>query len=137
MNFLKNLTDAQLAHAFARIGLGINIALHGWTRIPKMAEFQEFLTKKFEGSFLPSSLVTGMSYGIVTAESIIGALLLIGWQLRATLIAGHLLMFTLLFGVCLVQDWSAAGSQLIYLAFFSVLLATRKYSALGKDGREA
>jgi uncharacterized membrane protein YphA (DoxX/SURF4 family) len=97
-NIMKDLSDAQWAHGLARIGLGINIALHGWTRIPMIHEFAAGMRVKFEPSFLPVGLVGLSSYGIVIAESVIGAMLLAGWQMRATLIAGHLLMFTLLFG---------------------------------------
>lgn len=130
---MKDLSDAQWAHGLARIGLGINIALHGWTRIPMIHEFAAGMRVKFEPSFLPVGLVGLTSYGIVIAESVIGAMLLAGWQMRATLIAGHLLMFTLLFGACSVQDWGAAGTQMVYLAFFSVLLATRRHQALCVD----
>lgn len=132
-NIMKDLSDAQWAHGLARIGLGINIALHGWTRIPMIHEFAAGMRVKFEPSFLPVGLVGLSSYGIVIAESVIGAMLLAGWQMRGTLIAGHLLMFTLLFGACSVQDWGAAGMQMVYLAFFSVLLATRRHQALCVD----
>lgn len=130
---MREFTDMQLAHGLARIGLGINIALHGWTRLPQAHEFANSMLAKFSGSILPGPMVQLTAYGIITAESIVGAMLLLGWKMRAALVAGHLLMFTLLFGTCLLQDWGTAGSQLVYLAFFSVLLATMRHRALCLD----
>jgi len=127
-------SDASLAHAIARIGLGINIALHGWTRIPKFKGFEASLLKDFADSPLPASLVSLSAYGIVTAESMIGTLLLLGLWQRKALLAGGLLMWTLLFGVCLVQNWGAAGVQMVYLAFFAGLLATLRHDKWSLDG---
>jgi len=132
---LRDYTDAQLAHTCARLGLGINIALHGWTRVFRYGDFEKYLTGKFAHSPLPSVLITGSGYGIVTMEAVIGVLLLLGWHLRGALVAGSLLMFLLLTGTCLIQDWGTAGDQLIYVAFFSVLLATLRHGALGIDFR--
>ena len=126
--------DASLAHAIARIGPGINIALHGWTRIPKFKVFEASLLKDYADSPLPASLVSISAYGIVTAESVIGTLLLLGLWQRKALLAGGLLMWTLLFGVCLVQNWSAAGVQMVYLAFFAALLATLRHDKWSLDG---
>ncbi|EIP99117.1 DoxX protein [Opitutaceae bacterium TAV1] len=128
-----SLTDASLAHGLARLGLGINIALHGWTRIPKFSAFSSGLQEQFAGSPLPGSLVQVAAYGIVTAESVLGLLLLLGLWLRFALAAGALLICTLLFGVCLIQNWNAAGSQMVYLAFFAGLLATASHDRLSLD----
>jgi len=127
--------DAALAHALARVGLGINIAMHGWTRIPKFAAFEKYLQEQFAGSPLPASLVTFSGYLIVAAESVIGLLLLLGLFQRLALICGSLLMLLLLFGVCLVWNWNAAGSQMVYLAFFTVLLATLSHDRWSLDAR--
>lgn len=127
-------TDYALAHLVGRVGLGINIALHGWTRIPDFAAFQAFLQQQFEGSLLAPSLVNTMAYVIVGLESVIGLFLLLGLALRYTLLAGGMLMWILLFGVCLVQNWSAAGSQMVYLAIFAALLATVRFDRYSVDG---
>ncbi len=97
-------------------------------------KFQAGLVKDFAGSPLPDGLVALSAYGIVTAESVIGALLLLGLWQRWTLVAGSLLMWTLLFGVCLVQNWTAASAQLTYLAFFTVLLGTLEWGSYSLDG---
>lgn len=130
-------SDAAAAHALARVGLGINIALHGFTRIPRFAEFKQGLLKDFSASPLPAGLVELSAVGIVAAESVIGVLLLLGLFLRGALIAGGGLIFVLLFGVCLIWNWNAAGSQLIYLAFFTVLLATLSHDRYSLDAWRA
>ena len=111
--------------SLARFGLGVNIALHGWTRVFKFGDFTAHLDKQFANSILPHEVVALSSYAIVAGECTIGLLLLAGYGLRPTLTAGCWLMIALLFGSCLTQDWSAAGDQLIYLGFYTVLLALR------------
>lgn len=130
---MKIPDDPRLAHALARIGLGTNIALHGLTRIPKFGEFSAHLHAQFANSILPAPLVQVSAYGITATEATVGTLLLLGLFQRPVLVAGSLLMITLLFGTCLIQNFSVAGDQLIYLAFFTLLLATRKYGALCLD----
>lgn len=125
--------EARWAYAIARIGLGINIALHGWVRIPHFESFEAHLIKQFEGSFLNFQMIQFAAFGIVAAESVIGLMLLLGLFTRTALVAGGMLMWVLLFGVCLVQNWSAAGSQLVYLAFFCVLLASVRYNSFAID----
>lgn len=132
---MKSPTDPQLAHALTRLGLGINIVMHGFARLPNLPGFTAYLEKAFAGSVLPPSLVHFSAYGIVTAECIIGFLLLVGWQLRAALVAGSMLIFGLTFGMCLIQNWDVAGSQLIYLVIFTGLLATRRYDWFSLDSR--
>src|SRR5690606_12269788 len=101
--------DRSLAHAVARIGLGINIALHGLVRWPILDSFASGMQKQFADSILPPALVRASAYGIVTVETVAGLLLLFGLFLRPALLAGSGLMFALLFGSCLIQNWNAAG----------------------------
>ena len=39
-------------------------------------------------------------------------------------------MWVLLFGTCLIQQWNAAGIQLIYLLLVSLLIATLQHDRL-------
>lgn len=116
-----------LAYALGRVCLGTNIFLHGAVRIPHFGQFAAKLQHQFAETFLPASLVQASAYVIVGGEALIGFLLLIGWGLHGTLIAGVLLMLLLQIGTTLVQDWNAASQQLIYIGFYLVLLATIRY----------
>lgn len=127
--------DISMAHLLARLALGLNIAMHGLTRIPRFAEFKGYLTKEFAVSPLPQGLVEISAIGIVAAEAVIGVLLLLGLFQRQALIAGGALMLALLFGVCLIWNWNAAGSQMVYVIFFAGLLATLKYDRWSLDAR--
>jgi thiosulfate dehydrogenase [quinone] large subunit len=119
--------DRALAYLLARLGLGINIALHGVVRIGHISQFAGGLRPEFAQTILPGSLVVLAGYVIVVGEATIGILILCNLWLRSTLVAGTLLMFLLLFGTCLRQDWGTAGTQLIYIAYYAVLLATAQY----------
>jgi thiosulfate dehydrogenase (quinone) large subunit len=116
--------DKALAHGLARLGLGVNIALHGFVRLPNLSGFATDMQKQFAETFLPGPLVYATGYCIVIGEAVVGTLLVVGFWLRPALVAGSLLMILLLSGTCLVQNWSVAGLQLGYLAFYAGLLAT-------------
>jgi thiosulfate dehydrogenase [quinone] large subunit len=125
--------DRSMAYALARIGLGLNIALHGLVRLPHIAGFAAGLRPEFSPTFLPGGLVELTGYGIVIGEAAVGLLVLFGLWLRPALVAGLLLMLLLEFGTCLRQEWNVAGLQLTYVAFYAALLATARYDAWSVD----
>jgi hypothetical protein len=49
--------DFAWAHGLARLGLGTNIAVHGYSRLPNLAGFASHLTEQFAQSIVPASLV--------------------------------------------------------------------------------
>jgi thiosulfate dehydrogenase [quinone] large subunit len=119
--------DRTLAYTLARIGLGLNIALHGLVRIGHIRQFAWDLRSQFSQTILPGALVEIAGYGIVIGESCVGLLILFGVCLRNALVGGLMLMFLLEFGTCLRQDWNAASIQLTYIGFYAILLATLQY----------
>lgn len=125
--------DFSVAHLLGRLALGLNMAMHGLTRIPRFGEFKGYLAKEFADSPLPPALVEVSAVGIVAAECVIGLLLLLGLFQRQALIAGGVLMLGLLFGVCLIWNWNAAGAQMVYVIFFAGLLATLRYDRYSVD----
>jgi len=125
--------DARLAYALSRVGLGINIMLHGVSRLPDLSGFAAGMRDSFGKSPLPPALVYAVSLGIPVAEAVIGALLLVGFELRRVLIAGTWLMILLIGGACSAQNWNAASIQMTYLGFYAVLLATLRYDAYSVD----
>jgi thiosulfate dehydrogenase (quinone) large subunit len=125
--------DLALAHGFARVGLGINIAIHGLTRLGEIPAFASETVKTFAHTFLPSQAVLATAYFIPPAESLIGILLITGLFLRPVLMVGLLLMFQLMFGMTLLQQWFVAGLQLFYVAFYATLLATAGWDYYSVD----
>lgn len=126
-------SDLRLAYALARLGLGLNIALHGLIRIPKLPAFAAGMQETFSGSILPPALVYVTAYGIAIAEVIIGILLILGLVLRPALVAGTLLMILLISACCLIENWSAVGIQMVYLAFYCVMIATATFDSRSLD----
>ena len=103
-------------------------------RLPDLSGFAAGMQKQFGETFLPGSLVYATGYCIAIGEAIIGTLLVLGLWLRQALAAGSLLMILLLTGTCLLQNWSVAGLQLGYLAFYAAMLATATCDRFSIDG---
>src|SRR5260370_40244922 len=114
----------SLAHALVRFALGINLLGHGITRIGNMPGFAVAMQKLFEKTWLPGTLVSLVGNIIPPLELIFGIVLIAGWYLRPALIGGILFMCLLTFGATQIQNWTVASEQMIYVAFFAVLLAT-------------
>ena len=126
MNSIPSLrpSDASLAHALARLGLGISIATHGLSRIGDIRGFAASLEKMFAATWLPTFAVRATAWANPPLELGLGLLLMLGLFLRPTLVVGMLLLCQLTFGSTLTQHWDVASEQMIYLAFYAVLLAT-------------
>jgi thiosulfate dehydrogenase [quinone] large subunit len=112
----------------------VAIALHGFVRLPDLSGFAASMQKQFAETFLPGSLVFATGYCIAIGEAVIGTLLVLGLWLRPALVAVSLLMILLLTGTCLLQNWSVAGLQLGYLAFYVAVLATATCDRFSIDG---
>ncbi len=126
--------DLPLAYALLRITLGVNIALHGISRIVAgPALFAASLTKQFANTPLPHFAVQGFGYALPWFEALVGLLILFGALTRVALIAGALLIVLLTFGSTLHQDWDIAGLQLIYAAVYFVLIALHQYNSFSVD----
>jgi len=127
--------DVSLAYALLRITMGINISLHGVTRIVAgTSSFAAGIVKQFADTPLPHFAVQGFGYMLPWAEAIVGLLLLSGTWTRLALIAGASLMAMLTFGTCLLQDWNIAGLQLIYSTVYFILIAAVRYNSFSLDG---
>lgn len=128
-------SDERIAYALLRAVVGMNLMMHGVARI--VAGPQKFAAKlleQFAQAPLPGWSVWGFASMLPIVEGILGLLLLIGLRTRAVLIASSFLILVLTFGSTLVQDWSAAGTQLLYALVYSLLLFLRRYDGWSVDG---
>jgi thiosulfate dehydrogenase [quinone] large subunit len=135
--FLGRLSrnDLSLAYALLRITLGINIALHGISRIlAGPAVFVAELTKQFESTVLPHFAIRGFGYALPWLETLVGLLILCGAMTRMALIVGALLITVLTFGSSLHQDWNVAALQLIYAVVYFVLIGLHRFNWFAVDG---
>lgn len=133
-----NISDQTLAYTLARLGMGINMLIHGLVRLPKLSGFVGHISGQFEKTLLPGPLVQAYAYAIPIVELGVGIFLLLGLFTRQTLVVTALLMISLIFGTCLIENWSNAGSQMVYLAYITLLLAFREnYNQLSLDQKRA
>ena len=68
-----------------------------------------------------------------TIETLLGLLILVGLRTRVALVAASLLMMVLTFGAAMIQDWSAAATQLIYAAIVSGLIVLQRFDGWSVD----
>jgi thiosulfate dehydrogenase (quinone) large subunit len=113
----------QLAQLIVRIGLGINMLMHGLVRIPKLTGFVNKTAAGFASTILPDLLTRAFLYGLPFVELASGALILLGGSFsRWGYFAGGLTICALLFGTTLKEDWATASTQVVYLIAFYLAL---------------
>jgi thiosulfate dehydrogenase [quinone] large subunit len=128
---LNNLTvertrDVATAYLLLRTTIGLNIFIHGASRILAGASlFAGSLVPMFQKTILPAWSVYGFGLAVPWVEAILGFLVLVGLRTRSALIGGSTLIFVLTFGSTLRQDWESAGLQLIYAGIDAALLSYR------------
>lgn len=119
----NSLTNGQLAALVLRIGLGVNMLLHGAVRLPNLSANVEKMAAGFKDTILPDFLTRMFLYGISFAEVLIGVAILIGGPFgRWGYFAGGMLMTALMFGTSLKMDWDTVATQVIYLIAFYLAL---------------
>jgi thiosulfate dehydrogenase (quinone) large subunit len=125
-------SDRVIAYAILRLSFGVNIMLHGLSRLlAGPSGFLAYLNHYFEhAALIPKSFLPVFGAVLPPVETALGLLLLLGLFTRFALIAGGLVMAALVFGTNLAQDWNVAGLQLIYCFLYYYLLAHRRESNL-------
>ncbi|MFA0964729.1 DoxX family membrane protein [Roseivirga sp. BDSF3-8] len=121
------------AYLFARLAVGGSFTGHGLIRMPKLDGFSQWMTGEFSGSPLPQWLVTPFAYALPFAELALGLLLLVGLFSRLALTSASIIMLTLIFGSCMIENWSAVATQLFYSLYLAILLALHEYNRYSLD----
>ncbi|MGN8071125.1 DoxX family protein [Mucilaginibacter sp. 22184] len=116
-----------------RLAIGASMLGHGLVRLPKLQAFSHWMVGSFSKSILPQALVIPFSYVLPIAEFIIGLLLVTGLFTKPALVAGSLVMIVLILGSCMIENWEALPSQLIHVAFFTILLQFINSNTLAVD----
>jgi thiosulfate dehydrogenase [quinone] large subunit len=127
--------NRSLAFAVFRLTLGVNILLHGVTRIfgPGAAAFAATTQQQFSATPLPQSLVFGFLSCVPFVEAVLGLLTALGLLTRWALAAGGLLITMLVFGTALRSDWASVGNQMIYAICYYLLTANCHHDSLSVD----
>jgi len=123
--------EQHQAYVLFRLLTGLDFFGHGFARIftgSHLPGFAQGMVKNMASTPLPASLTLATGYVVPCVELIIGTLLLLGLFTRFALTLAFLLMFVLLFGITLKQDWNVATQQLMYgLVLFILLFARERY----------
>lgn len=127
------MNNKQTAYVLARLGLGLDIAMHGLVRLPILHTFVNGMMKEFQNTVLPQQLVWTYATALPFAELGVGLLLMAGLFTRTALVAGVLVMFTLMFGTALLQNWNGLGLQLGYTLYYALLLYVADFNVLAMD----
>jgi thiosulfate dehydrogenase [quinone] large subunit len=121
--------EQRHAYVLLRAFTGLDFFGHGFARIftgSHLTGFAHTMSQGMSTSPLPPSLTLTAGYAIPIVEVVVGTLLLLGLFTRFALTAAFLLMFVLMFGVTMKQDWATAGSQLLYGLILAILLFARE-----------
>ncbi|MDY6785619.1 MAG: DoxX family protein [Cyanobacteriota bacterium] len=125
--------DIAIAYALLRIAVGVNYFNHGWTRIGNIPRFVDAMVQTMQESWIPEALVRLNAALVPPVELVVGLLIAIGLLTRGALIACFVLMIVLMYGVTIIQNWDAAGSQLIYNITLFILLAGLGFNTISID----
>lgn len=125
--------DKNWAYLISRLAIGLSFFGHGLVRLPKLAGFSNWMVSQFSKSLLPEFLVVPFSYILPFAEFIAGLLIIIGLFTRQGLLLAGLVCLALIFGTTMIENWEALTSQLIHVAFLSVLLAYLPHNTYAVD----
>lgn len=120
--------DQHTAYVLLRTLTGLDFFGHGFARIftgTHLSGFAHTMADGMTKSPLPPSLTLISGYAIPPVELLIGTLLLLGLTTRFALTLAYLLMFVLMFGVTMKQDWTSAATQLMYGLILAILYFTR------------
>jgi thiosulfate dehydrogenase [quinone] large subunit len=66
--------------------------------------------------------VRGFLFVLPAIEVVIGVLLLLGLFTRPALIAGSLMILSLILGTGTRQDWGTIGSQMLYVLYYYLMI---------------
>jgi len=120
--------EQRWAYVLLRAFVGLDFFGHGYARIftgTYLSGFVVGMQHSMASAPLDPRLVLAMGYVIPVVEVMVGAVLLLGWMTRWAVMTAFGLMFVLMFGVTMKQDWTAAGQQLVYGAVLAALLFLR------------
>jgi thiosulfate dehydrogenase [quinone] large subunit len=109
--------ERSLAYVLMRAFTGLDFFGHGFSRVftgTHLNGFAHGMVKNMAATPLPAALTLATGYAVPCVELAVGILLLLGMFTRQALLLAFALMFVLMFGITLKQDWATASEQLVY-----------------------
>jgi thiosulfate dehydrogenase [quinone] large subunit len=93
------------------------------------------LTQFKDVPVMPPAFLIPFASVLPFVETLIGLCILLGFQTRAALIAGSLMITALTFGTMMRQDFTIAWLQLDYAIAFFILIALRQWNLISLDAK--
>ena len=130
-------SDGSLAYGLFRFTFGLNIMMRGIVRIAVgLPAFQNYMLTQFKDvPVMPPAFLIPFASVLPFVETVIGLCILLGFQTRAALIAGSLMITALTFGTMMRQDFTIAWLQLDYAIAFFILIALRQWNLISLDAK--
>lgn len=126
--------NTELAYLIIRVGLGLNIFLHGFVRIGDGRDnFKKVIEAEFSGTVLEGKTAGVFALYLPLIEFVIGLLLLAGLFTETAIVAGSLVMLFLIVGKSIKSDWQTVTFQMVYVAFYAVLEMLLQHNVLSLD----
>lgn len=126
--------EILIGYATLRLALGFNLFMHGFVRLQRDRRvFAVALEKEFEDTALPKAAVVIFASLLPYLEALIGFLLVAGLFTQVSLLAGFSLMLLLMLGKSLKADWQVVSLQMIYVAFYGMLITLLKSNRISLD----
>jgi thiosulfate dehydrogenase [quinone] large subunit len=128
-------SDGSLAYGLFRFTFGLNLMMRGIVRIAMgLPAFQTYMLTQFKDvPVMPPAFLIPFASALPFVETLIGLCILVGFQTRAALVAGALMIAALTFGTMLRQDFTIAWLQLDYALIFFALIALRSWNLISVD----
>src|SRR6266446_726295 len=116
------MNNREVAYALMRITYGVIFLFYGIGKfMGGISNFVGGMNQQFSGK-LPAAMVMPFAYFIPFAETISGALIMLGLFTRAGLTLSGLLLIGLTFGVVILGQSPAVANNLIYALLNFILL---------------
>ena len=129
------MDNKAVAFALTRLTLGVNFFMHGFVRMPKLGKFANGIVEQFQNTMIGfEPLLRGYAYGLSFAELLLGLALLLGFKTQYALVGCSLVMTSLIFGSCVLENWSNVGTQMVYVIVVYLLLVGYRPNKYSVDG---
>ena len=128
-------SDGSLAYGLFRFTFGLNLMMRGIVRIAMgLPAFQTYMLTQFKDvPVMPPAFLIPFASALPFVETLIGLCILVGFQTRAALVAGALMIAALTFGTMLRSDFTIAWLQVDYAIAFFILIALRSWNLISVD----
>jgi len=100
------MNQTRICYFVARSFMGWNMLLQGGVKLPQLQEWGSKTAASYEGSILHPQLVIITVLLIPCVASVVGVCLLVGLFTRFAIVLGWFMIFILMLGSSLLEDWS-------------------------------